>query len=652
MKTTIKTIKRITSHAEVWIVGLMISVCSFFSCVDDINFGNEFLEKEPSVDVNIDSIFTKGERAKEFLWHMYGSMNSPFTYNAMIGYNPLEALTDITHSYNDWGQVNYNYYPGTLTEAHQEGGGPVDKFPFSGSANGGNRTGIWGTIRKGWIFLENVDRVPDLSATEISQLKGEAYMIMACRYFDAFRNFGGLPLVDHAFVTGEQVEGGRATAEETVAFIDGLLQSAINESGLPWRIQDQETYAGRMTKGAAYAMRAKLYLFAASPLFNDDQPFREYSKAEEGQDILHVWFGAKKSEYWTKCKQACEDFFAQNSQNGNYFQMIMPASQDEAGYAEAYRAGYWYRGNSEKIIEVHARYDGDEWGGTGDARGQAHFGGSNPTLEFMEMFPMADGRNYPYKNNVYGTNNPNNVDIFVDRDPRLYESLVVTRQSLREQYQEGLTSIQLWKGGNIEKAGFSWEHNYRFPTGMGMFKWCLNFSWRYPYNYAYLRMADVHLIYAEALAETGNLQGACDQVNMVRARVGLGKIETMNPELNLTTNKDNLISEILRERACEFGWEDERLYDIIRRKMIDKFTSPLHELHTWRKTADGQKDLRDDTRLAAGESWPNFIYEKTQITFSSRRWWTDGGWDNKWLLSPLPRSEINKGYGLTQNPGW
>jgi hypothetical protein len=638
-----KTIKRTISNAKAWSFALIIGVCSFFSCVDDINFGDKFLEKAPSVDVNIDSIFAKGENAKQFLWHLYGDLDSPFTYNAMIGYNPLEALTDITHSYNDWGQVNYNYYPGTLTEANQAS--ENDKFSFIG-----NRS-IWGAIRRGWIFVENIDRVPDMNDTEKSQLKGEAYLIMATRYFDAFKNFGGLPLVDHAFVTGEQVDGGRATAEQTVEFIDGLLLKAIAEPGFPWRIEDVETYAGRMIKAGAVGMRAKLYLFAASPLFNDDQPYREYSKDEEGQDILHVWYGGKKNEYWTKCKQACEDFFQQNSQNGNYFQLIQPQTTDEKGYCDAYRAAYWFRGNSEKLIEVHNTYWGEEWGASGDARGQAHFGGSNPTLEFMEMFPMANGKNYPYKD-IYGTGNPGDVDIFADRDPRLYESLVVTREKLLQQYQESLTSIELWKGGNIEKAGFSWEHNYRFPTGMGMYKWILDFGWHYPRCYAYLRMADMHLIYAEALAETGDLPKACDEVNKVRARVGLGKIEVMNPELNLTSNKGNLISEIMRERACELGWEDERLYDIIRRKMIEKFTSPLHELHTWRKTADGQKDTRDDTRLQAGEPWPSFIYEKTQITFGARRWWTSGGWDNKWLLSPLPRSEINKGYGVTQNPGW
>ena len=65
-----------------------------------------------------------------------------------------------------------------------------------------------------------------------------------------------------------------------------------------------------------------------------------------------------------------------------------------------------------------------------------------------------------------------------------------------------------------------------------------------------------------------------------------------------------------------------------------------------------------DTQLAEGEAWPDFIYEKVTITNGARRWWEQDAngnptfWTNKYFLSPLPRDEINKGYGLTQNPGW
>ncbi len=53
------------------------------------------------------------------------------------------------------------------------------------------------------------------------------------------------------------------------------------------------------------------------------------------------------------------------------------------------------------------------------------------TLEYMEMFGMADGRNFPY-DDLFNTDNPNNVDIFVGRDHRLYETMV-NRNNLVEQ---------------------------------------------------------------------------------------------------------------------------------------------------------------------------------------------------------------------------
>lgn len=89
-----------------------------------------------------------------------------------------------------------------------------------------------------------------------------------------------------------------------------------------------------------------------------------------------------------------------------------------------------------------------------------------------------------------------------------------------------------------------------------------------PFQTSYIRLAELYLIYAEALAETGNNVKALEQINKVRARVGLGKLEVMNPELSLTTNKENLIKEIMRERACELGFEYEtRLHDMNRRVM-------------------------------------------------------------------------------------
>ena len=156
--------------------GTVIGMGAMSSCVDQISVGNGFLDKQPGVDVTVDTIFVKGENAKRFLWHMYGAMHNPFTYTGAVWYSHPDALTDICQSYCGWHNLG-KYYGGDLTETDQDNGGFV-KFPFIANGDGNNRAGIWRTIREGWIFVENIDRVPDLSDSEKSQESGLAIVNM------------------------------------------------------------------------------------------------------------------------------------------------------------------------------------------------------------------------------------------------------------------------------------------------------------------------------------------------------------------------------------------------------------------------------------------------------------------------------------------
>ena len=329
---------KIKSLVAAGTMGLMIAAGTLVSCVDDINVGEGFLEKQPGVDVTVDTIFAKGENAKRFLWHIYGAMHNPYTYTGAVWYSSPDALTDICQSYCGWHNLG-KYYGGDLTETDQDNGGFV-KFPFIANGDGNNRAGIWRTIREGWQFINNIDRVPDLSETEKSQLRGEVYIIMATRYFDAYRNFGGLPLIRKDYTAAEPVDGRRASVIETSNFIDSLLQCAIDEPGLPFYIQDQETNAGRMSKGSAYGMRVKLWNFTASPLFNNERPYLEFTRNEENQNLNQVWTGGYKPELWDKALKACEEFFAANQANGNYFALVQPTGTSEQDYCNAYRAAY------------------------------------------------------------------------------------------------------------------------------------------------------------------------------------------------------------------------------------------------------------------------------------------------------------------------
>ena len=664
-----------------YILALGMATGFFSACVDDINVGNAFLEKAPGVDVNIDTVFSKAEYTRNFLWSAYGQLYCTYTSGNMMNGAPIDVLSDSYHCYVGWGGPIQSYYPGGLTEDAQDtdNGNFMGKFSYSTKGLGdvaGGRVSIYETVRKCWQIIENIDRVPDMSDTEKSCLKGEAYTIMASRYFDAFRNFGGLCLVRKAYAVGEDFHDGRSTAWQTVEFIDSLIQCAVDEKGYRWNVPNDDIgqWSGRLTKASARALRAKVWMFAASPLFNNDQPYMTYDKKPTGlEDELHVWFGKKDPTLWNRCLQACNDFFADNAANGNYYQLVQPTSNDEAGYRTAYRRAYRYRNDAthhEKIFDAHPTQlfsssvqdgtvsNGWGWGWNGWTIDCVRQGGQVPTNELMECFGMQDGRNFPYEN-LYGAgNNPQGIDMFENRDPRLYETMVVPRHDLPAGFDyAGANYNDPWVGGCLQNNSNFNSNADDVASGYVKFKWFLDYKGgsRYDDEYigvSYIRLAEMYLISAEAKAETGDLKGALDDLHVVRSRVGLGRLETMNPELNLTSNKDNLINEILRERNCEIGAEcGDRLYDMVRRMRQDLFTKPLHEIRVYRLDSAGNR-MEGDTQYKVGDPWPKFEYEKPEIVVGHRRWWDAGYWTNKWYLDPVSRVEIQKGYGLTQNPGW
>lgn len=654
--------KKFTYYAAVLFLTAGLSTTT--SCVDQIRVGDGFLEKAEGEDVNEDLIFSSKVYTEYLLWQCYEGLYSPFKSCYTLNSGVMEALSDIMHSELGWDDIGRMFYTGTLTAANANSGWVQSRFAFisqGGIENMSNQSkrSIWNCVRDCELLIDNISRVPDMSDEEKARYTAEAKIILACKYFDGIRHFGGLPIVDHAFSGEEQLSEGRASIEETVNFAIKLLDEAIAEPNLPWYLPeaDLNTWAGRLTKGAAAALKAKILCYAASPIFNSDTPYC----TEEPQVAvreLEVWYGNYDQKRWQAVVDACEDFFQMNAQNGNYYQLVQATEPTEEGYREAYRKAYRARGTRETIIEVHDRVYMTDWDQC--PSNVWHSGACAATLDWMEMFPWSDGRNYDGQQ-YYGQR-PAKVDIFANRDPRLYETMVVQKRDYKFQYYNADNPVQLWEGGEFLVCGSTWACK---PWGFPTFKYVLDLGSNdqggqgtiddEPMQIAYLRMAEMYLIYAEALAECGHNTQAIEQVNIVRRRVGLGDIEVKNPQLNLVGNKDNLIKEIMRERACELGFECEnRFHDMNRRLMISDFTKHLRGMHIYRLN-DNNERVQEPWSSTSGEPFPTkFEYEEYEIQGANPRFvWSDPNrWSNKWILAPLPPDEINKNYGLTQNPGW
>lgn len=662
---------------------LLCGVCVAFaalitsSCTDEIKFGNAFLEKAPGGDITADTIFNNPEYTKRFLAGCYSRQYYGITFgtknaNSVDGWTgKFDALTDCFQLYYSNTKVNSAYYLAQL-DANK-----VGVFSFTGDF-------VWETIRACLTFLERIDGVPGLTNEEKACMKAETYCIMASRYFDAFQFYGGLPIIENRFQgTEASYNLPRATAEKTVEYMISLLQKAIDTPELPWAYTGDEAdvETGHWTKAGAMAMKCRIYQFAASPLFNSNTGYFGGTSEAEQQHL--VWYGGYKPEYWGKLKDACADFLQALDINKHY-KLVEPKDLNSKWtnptpqqYRLAYRRGYIWEGSPEVLHSVRAtsktntKYNWFSWVKNGR-------NSYCPTQEYIELFPWKDGRPFDWQealttgklDEMFVKGDIKNhalTNIELTRDPRMYETAFVNGVESRLGWADAKTSgnsFETWVGGS-NTGNNSVNEVDKFATGYYCMKFILNPNGDGKgddsglfIHWPTLRLSDIYLMYAEALLQCDdNCKEALIYINKVRARVGLGKLEDCDKRYDYKSDSEALLEELLNERAREFGMENIRFFDMIRYKRADLFEKELHRLvmHRQKKNANGEWEDYDmkwygnDNKSA---DFPmHYRYEIKPINKPRRIWW-DQGFDAKWFLAPIPNTEINKNYGLIQNPGW
>lgn len=632
------------------------------SSCSDLKFGNAFLEKAPGADMTLEQIFSSKLYAERELIGAYASLRTCLTVHSnngryefqnggnKIGWDNLDTMTDLMQSHCTWGGVIKTYYAGTYNaEAENEGYGKFGFFP--------DQEGAWTGIRRAWIFINNVDRVPDMTDEEKKVRKGEARMIIALQMHEMLRHFGGVPILDD-YATPENemtADYSRRTVRQCVDFIVNMCDQAAKE--LPWTVADADN--GRMTAAGALALKARVLQLAARPLFNASTPYLQAqeptaaNKASVKEDpALMTWLGSYTQESWQAVADACEDFFKKNTENGDAYRMVMPQTNDAEGYRQAFSTCYADRESPEIIIHTGRAiptysntYHRFYFGLTDQGQAGRGYGGGCVTLNFVDMFTAADGTPSDYRKwlsdhghdgTVY--NNP-----FTGKDPRLYETVLIAGDRYRTRCAETwIDGLEHGSSANPKCATgfiirkFLWDYNDEF----------LNKAT----NSAYIRLPELYLMYAEALNELGRSEEALSWLNKTRTRVGLPEMTLPNaaklhsgqalpdyPECSLQGDK-YLREEILDERAREFCFEEVRWFDIAFWKREDLMRKLLYGIQITRKSGSFEEGnlvltYSDPSKMDQGRIW--------QDKFSP-----------KWFLSAFPSDEINKGYGLVQNPGW
>ena len=577
------------------------------SSCETLQLGDAGLSEAPETSgATIETLFATKKDADKVLVTAYAYLPYGITssFDSKMGGNVLECITDHAHSNRTFGSDGPRnlYYTGSLGSNISSSYAGSEAYRFASEKD-------YTAIRYAWLFIENADRIPDATPEEIAKMKAEAKVCIAIAYANMLRYVGGVPILDHAVSTTEEMVYPRNTFAETVDYIVQLCDEAKND--LPWTNANPND-DGRMTKAAALGLKLRVLCFAASPTFNSGELWHP------GANEYHCYTNYDAAR-WQRAKDAADEFMTELAKNGHYA-MVQAAEATPKAYRLAYRNGYYQRGTTEQIISIRKDYDSDyhdNWLEKGEY--------ICPTLNWVNKYGWADGSDFPED---FDWENPSAAPFFSPngscitgietRDPRLYENIAVPGDYW---YNEVLARVHT-------------NHpNYRADGSGFLVKYILQKESdreNIPPHWSMMRFPEILLNAAEAYNETDGAPSAqaYEWVNSVRARVGLLPLAEGMTQAQFR-------EALLRERECEFGFEEFRWFDMVRYGLQDDFTKPLYGLYS--EGVGGRPENPD-----------SFNYTKYQLP--TRSW--EVSWDTKWYLAPIPVTEVNKGYGMTQNPGW
>lgn len=551
------------------------------------------LDQVKTTDLNEETTFADSARTMQFLTRIYtdvGFSAEPkrFGTNSSIGIysigDEVESTLQAATAYN---------------VIFQSGGVSALNIPDDAWVT------TYANIRRVNVLLKHLPTTP-LSQKLRTRMEGEARFLRAWYYFILIKHYAGVPLVgDVVYGPTDPVSGKRNTYEECVNYIEAECNAAANllppaYSGLEY---------GRVTRGACMALKSRLLLYAASPLFN--------GRADNMGGVLG--YPTYDQSRWAKAAKAAKDVIDLNL----YMLFDLPT---QPGYG--FQKVFVTRKNSEYILASMAgnnRTLEAMW----DPPTRTGSGNSCPYQELVDAFGTVNGK--PITEDVKSGTNPTGYDEtnpYANRDPRLGYTILFN-EGLRLNKDKAVTPVYTYVGA--AQDGFAPNAGTR--TGYYLRKMCdentiaSTTSSATERCFPLMRYAEILLNYAEASNEMDDRATAYDQVKAIRKRAGINAGTDGNYGLADDMTKEQMRTVIQNERRVELAIEEHRYWDVRRWKIAENISNkPLH----------GMKITK------TGSTYTYEIVTVRTPVFVAP----------KWYLWPIPQGEVNKSVELEQNPGW
>lgn len=480
----------------------------FLALLIPVGCSHDILDKAPVDRITADDVWSDAGLVQTFVNSKYRDLGFGFNWNGdelMWASASDEAL--FSHDYGMWAINKGEITPSNLAIL---GSGPSE---YNGNMNPWSKN--YRYIRDANEFFGRIAGVP-MDSAQRRQLTGEMTFLRAFRYFDLVRNYGGVPLITTVFSLGDDYTAvQRATLDQSISFVVQEADKAAALLPLSYGGAD----LGRATKGAALALKARMLLYAASPLYA----------------------GTNDASRWKTAAQAAQAVI----DLGLY--KLFPS----------YQQVFLVPNNSEIIFNRLETQQGDSflnlerWNGP---NGYGGWGGNVPTQNLVDDYEMMDGQAITTAGSGYNPQNP-----YVNRDPRFYATILFNGAPYRGRAVETFTPNGLDSPAGPEAFNTS-------PTGYYLRKFInegrdLGDANGSQAPWIYFRLGEMLLNYAEAQNEAvGPDASVYNAINQLRSRASM-------PGLPTGLTQAQMRDHIQRERQVELAYEEHRYYDVRRWKI-------------------------------------------------------------------------------------
>ena len=578
---------------------MRLGYIALYAAVATVCGGCESLDYTPGDQMSGQTFWQTEDHARQAAVGMYAAMKEPWCFGMEFTFDMCSDLADGT---SPWADVSRG-----------------DAFSSSSSGVQNHWQYLYELVHRANTVIRNVAGMP-ISQETIDRVTGEARFLRAMAYFRMLNCWGGVPYYDETCDINEEfahLDAPRCTADELRGHILDDLTDAIRKLPVSWDAAD----LGRATKGAAYALRGKVYLFNRQwdeavadfeeIVYNKTYNYG-YSLHPDYNDLFRLYNGRHSDEM----------IFSIQSIDGNTAGYAL----DIVSYFGNKSTMRLIAGNrivpSTTLVDMYENPDGSQfdWDDV--------FPGFNAGDSQMRrrLMCVAIDQGSTEVTSTLDSDTTKVMDAYRLRDPRLclnvitpYSHYLGTDAGSSPMDKQFVLADPTKGGAPMEAMAFirnseGWNSYFWrkwIPTGN------LDGYWgeytRTPYEFPLIRLGDVLLMLAEAYNESGAIDKAVIELNKVRERVGMPGLDS-GPAWLAVNGKEDMAERIRRERAFELAGEGQRYWDLKR----------------W--------GLLEQSVKNATDIFGDLMYTRT--------------YQERHQLWPIPLVEMERNLSLTQNPGW